>query len=61
MEYFDGVEVCEFVGAYILSQLNNVLEIENVGLLLENVLGIFKNLSGSEIVRKRKAILHVLK
>ena len=32
MGCFDGTEVCELVDIYILSQLNTVLENENVGL-----------------------------
>ena len=61
MGCFDGAEVCELVGTYILSQLNTVFENENVGLQRDDGLGIFRNLSGLEIERKRKAIVNVFK
>ena len=41
MGCFDGAEVCELVGTYILSQLNLVFENENVGLYRDGGLGIF--------------------
>ena len=61
MGCFDGAEVCELVGTYILSQLNTVLENENVGLYRDDGLGIYRNISGLEIERKRKAIVLVFK
>ena len=61
MGYFDGAEVCKLIGTYILSQLNTVFENENVGLSRDNGVQIFRNLSGPEIERKRKAILRVFK
>ena len=59
MGCFDGAEVCELVGTYILSQLNLVFENENVGLYRDGGLGIFRNLSGPEIARTRRAIVRV--
>ena len=57
----NGAEVCELVGTYILSQLNAVFENENVVLYRDDGLRIFRNLSGPEIERKRKAIVCVFK
>ena len=56
-----GIELCELVRSYILSQLNIVFENENVGLYRDNGLAIFRNLSGPEIERKRKAIVRLFK
>ena len=61
MRCFDEAEVCELVGTYILSQLNTVFENENVSLYRDDGIGIFRNLSGPEIERKRKAIVCVFK
>ena len=61
MGCFDEVEVCELVGTYILSQSNTVFENENVDLYRDDGLGIFRNLSGPEVERKRKAIVRVFK
>ena len=55
MECFDGAEMCELVGTYILSQLNTVFENENVGLYRDDGIGIFRDFSGQEVERKRKA------
>ena len=61
MGCFDGTEVCELVDIYILSQLNTVLENENVGLYEDDWLGILRNPQGPEIETKRKAVVHVFK
>ena len=53
-ECFDGVEVCEIVGAYILHLVRTVMRKENVGLCRDDRLGIQRNFSDPEIERKRK-------
>ena len=58
---FDGGEVCELVGTYVLSQLKTVFKNWNIDLNRDNGLGILRNLSGPEIERKRKATVHVFK
>ena len=56
MRSFDGAEVCELVGTYILRRLNTtVFENENMGLYWDNGVGTFRNLSGPEIERNDKA------
>ena len=52
MRSFDGAEVCELVGTYILRRLNTVFENKNMGLYRDNGVGIFRNLSGPEIEKK---------
>ena len=49
MECFDGAEVCDLVGVYILYLLRTVMRKENVGLYCDDGLGILRNSSGPEI------------
>ena len=61
MGYFHLLKVCELVGTYILSQLNEYCVWKLKCWSLQRRLGIFRNLLGPEVERKRKAILYVLK
>ena len=61
MGCFDGAEVCELVGTYILDKLKNVININDVGLYRDDGLGILRNMSGPNIDRKRKQIIKVFK
>ena len=61
MGCFDGAEVCELVGVYILHLLKTVMRKENVGLYRDDGLGILRNSSGPEIERKRKQIIQIFK
>ena len=58
---FDGAEVCELVGVFILHLLKTVMRKENVGLYRDDGLGILRNSSGPEIERKRKQIIQIFK
>ena len=61
MGCYDGAEICELVGAYILSKVDPIIDKENVGLYRDDGVGIVRNLSGSEIDRKRKQIIQIFK
>ena len=61
MSCFDGAEICELVGTYIQSKLTNIMNKEDIGLYRDDRFGIFKNISGPEIERKKKAIVKVFK
>ena len=61
MGCFDGAEVCEVIGVYILHLLKTVMRKENVGLYRDDGLGILRNSSGPEIERKRKQIIQIFK
>ena len=61
MRCFDGVEVCELAGLYILHVLRAVLRKENIGLHRDDGLGILRNCSGPEIERKRKQVIQIFK
>ena len=57
MGCFDGAEVWELFGVYILYLLQTVMKKENVGLYRDDGLGILWNFLGSEIEPKRKQII----
>jgi hypothetical protein len=61
MGCFDGAEVCELVGLYILEKIGKIMGKENVGLYRDDGLGIFKNIPKSEIERKKKKIIKIFK
>ena len=61
MGCYDGAEVCEIVGSYILNLLGNILDKDLVGLYRDDGLAIVRNLSGPEIERERKAIIKLFK
>lgn len=55
MGAFDGAEVCELVGCFILSQITEKFEKNNIGLYRDDGLAVFKNISGpqSEKIKKQ--------
>ena len=61
MGLFDGAECCELVGAYILNLLGEFIDKGNIGLYRDDGLGVFENLSGPQIERKRKGSFMCLK
>ena len=61
MGYYDGAEVCELVGTYILNKLKIIARKENIGLYRDDGLGILRNIPKTEIERKKKQIVKVFK
>ena len=61
MGCYDGAEVCELVGCYILNQLSTVMRKGIVGLYRNDGLGIIKIMAEPEIERKRKQIIKIFK
>ena len=61
MGCYDGADVCEIAGSYILNLLSNILDKALVRLYKDNGLAIVRNISGLEIERKRKAIIKLFK
>ena len=59
MGAYDGAEVCELVGMYLLSILSAKCEKENIGLYRDDGLAVFKDLSGPEAERI-KSIFKIL-
>ena len=61
MGCFDGAEVCELVGCFILKQIKSIMNINDVGLYRDDGLGVMRNLSGPETDRKRKDLINIFK
>ena len=61
MGCYDGAEVCELVGTYLLNQLKVVIAKENMALYRDDGVGIFKNMSGPEVERKKKELVKISK
>ena len=61
MGCFDGAELCEMIGIYILTKLQSVLQKDNAGLYRDDGLGVTKELPGPEMERKRKQIIEIFK
>ena len=49
-------ECCELVGAYVLNSLGEFIDKGSIDLYRNDGLGVFENLSGSQIERKKKII-----
>ena len=54
MGCFDGAEVCELVGSFVLTKLWDILQTENVGLYRDDRLSIVKQIPGREFRKKKK-------
>ena len=54
MGSFDGAEICELVGLYIQSNLENILPKTNFGLYWDDGLILLRNLNGQQMDKKKK-------
>ena len=61
MGAYDGAEVCELVGTYILHQIGSKYDKKNVGLYRDDGLAVFKDISGPEAERIKKDFVKVFK
>ena len=61
MGCFDGTEVCELVGTFILSKLKNVFQNNRFGLYRDDGLVVIRGLSGPEIKRLKKNVVKTFK
>ena len=61
MGAFDGAEVCEAVGNFLLYQLSKNYNKKHIGLYRDNGLAIFKNISGSKAEKIKKDIQKLFK
>ena len=61
MGCFDGAEVCELVGTFILNKLKNVFQNNTFGLYRDDGLAVIKGLSGPEIERLKKYVVKTFK
>ena len=61
MGCYDGAEVCELVGTYLLNQLMVVIAKENMELYRHDGVGIFKSVSGTEVEFKTEELVTIFK
>ena len=61
MGAYDGAEVCELVGIYLLSILSQKIDKENIGLYRDDGLGLIRNASGPETERLKKEFVRIFK
>ena len=61
MGSYDGAEICELVGLYLLEELTNIIPKESVGLYRDDGLAILPNTSGPETERLKKKIRKLFK
>ena len=61
MGCYDGAEVCELVGSYLLKKVSNIVDKKSIGLYRDDELAILQNLSGPQIKQKRKDIIEMFK
>ncbi|PIK43238.1 hypothetical protein BSL78_19929 [Apostichopus japonicus] len=54
---FDGAEVCELVGYYILHKLGDLIDSHDIGLYRDDGLAVLRDHSGSQADRMRKRIV----
>ena len=57
MGCYDGAEICELVGIFILNKLSNIIDKNSIGLYRDDGLGMLDKLSGPQIEQKKKKII----
>ena len=61
MGSYDGAEVCELIGTFMLSEISTVIDKNDIGLYRDDGLGIMKRLGGPTMERKKKQIVQIFK
>ena len=61
MGSYDGAEVCELVGLFILDNLSKIIDKNLIGLYRDDGLAILRNMSGPDMEKFRKTITAVFK
>ena len=61
MGSFDGAEVCELVGTYLLSLQLNIIDKNNSGLYRDDGLISLRNVNGQKMDRVRKNVTKIFK
>ena len=61
MGSYDGPEICELAGAYILSRLSVIIVKKDYGLDRDNVLLFLRNVNRQQINRVRKNVIQLFK
>ena len=61
MGAYDGAEVCELVGTFLLDKICEKYEKNNIGLYRDDGLSVFKNKSGTQLERIKKNLQNTFK
>ena len=61
MGCYDGAEICELVGIFILNKVSNIIDKNSIGLYRDDGLGVFLQLSGPQIEQRKKKIIKIFK
>ena len=61
MGAYDGAEVCELVGIFILHQLSRVCNNNNIGLYRDDGLAVFKDISGPQAEKIKKHFQNIFR
>ena len=59
MGSYDGAEICELVGLFILERLGETFGHENIGLYRDDGLAALKNVNGKQADKSRKALIEI--
>ena len=61
MGAYDGVEVCELVGAFLLDKISKKYDKNSIGLYRDDGLSVFKNKSSTQLERIKKNLQKTFK
>ena len=61
MGFYDGAEICELVGLYLLNQIKEKIGSAELGLYRDDGLGLFPDISASGAERIKKDLVEVFK
>ena len=61
MGSYDGAEVCELIGIFMLSLIGNIYNRNNIGLYRDDGLAVFKNTSGPQSEKIKKTFQKMFK
>ena len=61
MDSYDRAEICELIGTYLVNQINNFISKESIGLIRDDELLIFKDMSFLEVEKKKVDLIRTFK
>ena len=61
MDAYDGAEVCELVGTFLLEEISEICNKSNIGLHRDDGLSIFRNKSGTQLEKMKKKLQRLFK
>ena len=56
MEAYDGAEICELVGTFLLEKISEICNEGDIGLYRDDGLAIFRNKSGTQLEKIKKKL-----